>query len=230
MWQDTLVSLCYGRPAGITVVENVPELGPTGSFADRLLPFSDACHFLFVVANKIGQAIDAAHFTGNRLTLETIEEFKNVINQIEMRSVPHLQNVTRCQHRDDYVDHYIFNVFLDSVHLCLCRPEVLCMTFGNNKALTALYLTRCRSVLKNYLALLKLHCTMPRTWIFLHVALSCAVTLSIVVDTFSLTMDRTLLSMFVDEVSRSTVCTDVPAYQNSLKLLKGYVYKSFHFV
>lgn len=228
MWQDTLVSLCYGRPAGIAVIEDIPQLGPAGSVVDRLFPFSEACHYLFVVANKIGRAMDAAHFTGKRLTLGAIMGFKNTINQIETQSVLHLQDITKCQHQDDYVEYYIFSVFSDSTNLCLCRPEVLCMSLGNHKELTALYLTRCRSVLRNYLSLLQLHCPMHRTWLFLHVTLSCALTLGIVADMFNLATDEALLSRFVQEVSQSTVCTDVPAYENSLRLLKEYIDRSFN--
>jgi hypothetical protein len=111
-------------------------------------------------------------------------------------------------------------MFLDSVMLCLSRPAVLSNESEYNKELTELYLTRCYSALRTYLELLRLNCPIRRSWIFVHVTLSCALTLGLAANTTSIAFDGVFLRNFVDKLSQSTICANVPAYENALKLLR----------
>ena len=223
MWQDTLVSLCYGRPSGITVFEPLPQIPSSHSGTTHLLPFTDGCHYLFITANKICQALTQAKSERSPLSLKTIHEFKATINQIEMRSVPHIQDISKCQQRDDYVEHYLFSVFADTVILCLCRPSTLSHDDEYSKELIYLYLSRCRSVLRTYLDLMKIQCPTRRSWVFVHVALSCALTLGMAADIRSAVADQALLKHFLETISQSTICAGVPAYENALKRLREFL-------
>jgi hypothetical protein len=221
IWQDTLVSLCYDRPSAITVLENIPVTTSSLSAENRLYSFSDSCHYLFVTANKISQALNCAKFSRLRLPLQKTYDFRNLVNSIETRSVPHVQDVSKCQNRDDYIQHYFFRVFSDSVMLCLCRPAVLSCDDEYDKDLADLYLSRCRSVLRTYLELLRLKCPIRRSWFFVHVTLSCALSLGLAANTFSIIPDKVFLKQFLDTLSQNTVCAYVPAYESALERLRG---------
>lgn len=219
IWQDTLISLCYARPLGINVLEDVILTAPTGRGEVRFDSFSDSTHNLFMVANKIGQALQYAKCVKQPLSLLKIHKFKDLINQVESRSLPHIRDVLKCQGRADYFQHCFFRLFSDSVMLCLCRPAVLSGHHEHGQELVSLCMSRCRSVLRTYLELLKLDNPLRRSWIFMHVTLSCALWLGVTADIGKLKSDKILLKKFFDALSESTICVKIPPYANALKLL-----------
>ncbi|KAL6699228.1 hypothetical protein J3F84DRAFT_405981 [Trichoderma pleuroticola] len=219
IWQDTLISLCYARPLGINVLEEVTLTTPTGRSEIRFDSFSDSSHNLFMVANKIGQALQYAKCVKQPLSLLKIHKFKDLINQIESRSLPHIRDVLKCQGRADYFQHCFFRLFSDSIMLCLCRPAVLSGHHEYGQELGSLCMSRCRSVLRTYLELLKLNNPLRRSWIFMHVTLSCALCLGVTADIGKLKSDKILLKRFFDALLESTICLKIPPYANALKLL-----------
>ena len=221
MWQDTLVSLCYGRPLGIIVLADTSSIESSDSISATAFPFAESCHHLFVMANKIGQILDHHKASKERLTLESIRGFKDNIDQIENQSSLHMQDVSKCQHRDDLVEHYLFRVFSDSIVLCLCRPAFFSYDDDYSKALTELYLNRCRSVLRTYLKLLTLECPVRRSWVFVHVTLSCALALGLAASTYGTdrAQDQAFLKRFITAISQETICANVPAYDRAIQKL-----------
>ncbi|KAL7942743.1 hypothetical protein V8C42DRAFT_331790 [Trichoderma barbatum] len=221
IWQDTLVSLCYGRPACIMVVEDVPlESSPSPLTPPQPYSFTTSCNHLFITANKICQAINRAKVSGQPLSLGEIYEFKRSIDHIVMQSTPHLQDVATCQNRDDCIQHHFFQQFVDSVMLCLCRPVALTHGDTCNKELNDIYLKRCRSVLHIYLELLKLSCPIRRSWVFVHVTLSSALTLGITANAQNDISDKLFLKGFLDTFAQSKIFVNVSSYQNALQLLR----------
>ncbi|KAJ5623700.1 hypothetical protein N7510_000009 [Penicillium lagena] len=220
IWQDTLVSLCYDRPPGITVLETVPFLPPAIPGDDHLYTFSDSCHYLFMTANKIVQALDYAKSSQQLLPPETILDYRRALNAIESRSVPHVQDISKCQSRDDCIQHYFFRTFSDSVMLCLCRPAVLALDGQRQDELTDIYLSRCRSVLQTYLELLKLQCPIRKSWLFVHITLSCALIFGMATKRQSNPRDEVFLIQFFNTLSQTSICTGVPAYQTAFDRLK----------
>ncbi|EHK24202.1 uncharacterized protein TRIVIDRAFT_219660 [Trichoderma virens Gv29-8] len=219
MWQDTLISLCYARPLGITILEDIAITAPAGLNEKRFDSFLDSCHNLFMVANKIGQALHGAKIAKERLPLLNILDFKNLINQIETRSLPHIQDVTKCQNKADYFQHFFFRMFSDSIMLCLCRPAILSGHHEYDQELNNLHMSRCRSVLRTYLELLSLNCPIRRSWIFIHVALSCALCLGVSADVRELKSDKVVLKQFLVALAESMICHNIPPYANALRLL-----------
>ncbi|KAL7955198.1 hypothetical protein V8C34DRAFT_316635 [Trichoderma compactum] len=180
IWQYTLISLCYARPLGINVLEELALTTPTGRSEARFDSFSDSSHNLFMVANKIGQALQYAKCAKEPLSLLKIRKFKDQTNQIESRSLPHIRNL-----------------FSDPVMLCLCRPAVLSGHHEYGQELGSLCMSRCRSVFN----------PLRRSWIFMHVTLSCALRLGVTADIGKLKSDKI------------TICLKIPPYANALKLL-----------
>ncbi|KAL6812693.1 hypothetical protein V8C40DRAFT_277797 [Trichoderma camerunense] len=219
IWQDTLISLCYARPLGINVLEEIILTTPTGRGEIRFDSFMDSSHNLLIVANKIGQALQYAKCAKQPLSLSKIHKFKDLINQVESRSLPHIRDVLKCQGRADYFQHCFFRLFSDMVMLCLCRPAVLSGQHEHGQELGSLCMSRCRSVLRTYLELLKLDNPLRRSWIFMHVTLSCALWLGVTADIGKLKSDKILLKKFFDALSESTICVKIPPYANALKLL-----------
>lgn len=179
----------------------------------------DSSHNLLMVANKIGQALQYAKCAKQPLSLSKIHKFKDLINQVESRSLPHIRDVLKCQGRADYFQHCFFRLFSDMVMLCLCRPAVLSGQHEHGQELGSLCMSRCRSVLRTYLELLKLDNPLRRSWIFMHVTLSCALWLGVTADIGKLKSDKILLKKFFDALSESTICVKIPPYANALKLL-----------
>jgi hypothetical protein len=137
--------------------------------------------------------------------------------------LPHVRDVSKCQDRDDYIEHHHFRVFSDTITLCLCRPALLSYDNEYSSELTELYLTRCRSVLQTYLELLKLQCPVRNSWIFVHVTLSCSLTLAIGAKTQNMVSDIVFLRIFFETLSQTALCANIPAYGKSLRLLKEFL-------
>lgn len=104
--------------------------------------------------------------------------------------------------------------------LCLCRPTVLSHGDTHDKELTDIYLKRCRSVLHTYLELLKLSCPIRRSWVFVHVTLSCALTLGLAANAENDVSDKLFLKEFLDTFSRANIFANVSSYQDALQLLR----------
>ncbi|KAM0453582.1 hypothetical protein ACHAPV_008916 [Trichoderma viride] len=219
IWQDTLVSLWYGRPSCITVLDDISLDIPTQE-SSRQYPFTHSCNHLFTTANKISQATTRAKFSKRQLSLLEIRDFKKVVDQIVARSAPHLQNASICRNRDDCIQHHFFREFVDSVVLCLYRPVMLSYGDEYSKELTDTHLERCRSVLRTYLELLRLDCPIRRSWVFVHVTLSCALTLALAANTQEGVSDKTFLYEFMETFSQANIFANVPSYQNALSMLR----------
>lgn len=222
IWQDTLVSLCFGRPPAIIIFDETPLPKATGSTEHPMLSFSDGCFHLFTIANKISQALLRTKPT-DRLPIEAIRDFKNKIYRLEAHLAPHIQDYAKCQDFDDYVEHNVYRVLSDSVVLCLCRPAVLFQDDEQSQELLDTVLNRCRSVLRTYLELLRLECPTRRSWVYVHAALSCALTLGLTTNGKCLTTDGDLMRTFFDGVSQGTICANVSAYEDALGQLKTYL-------
>ncbi|UKZ78906.1 hypothetical protein TrVFT333_006652 [Trichoderma virens FT-333] len=218
IWQDTLASLCYDRPSGITVLESIPST----TASPRFYSFFDSCHHLFVTANKIGHSLTQAKFSGQRLSNESILDFRKVVNIIETRSVPHLQDLSKCQSKNDYVQHYIFRLFTDSVMVCLYRPT---MTGDETQDddITDYYLNRCRSALQTYMELLSLNAPFQRLWFFVHITFSCALILGQAAYTRNVPSDKAFLKRFFNSLSQSRTFVSVPVYENAWRLLHEFL-------
>lgn len=216
-----MVSLSYDRPLAITLLEDLPLSSTPDSTQERLYNFSDSCHHLFVIANKISQAQDRAKASGKPLSLSTIWKYRESINRIETQSSPHMRNISLCLNRDDYIQHYLFLFFSDSVMLSLCRPALFTSDDGHDSELARLHLDRCRSVLRSYLELLRLSCPIRRSWVFVHVTLSSALTLGLASSIRNDLDDQDFLERFVDALSKTTICANVPAYESALSLLRS---------
>lgn len=219
IWQDTLLSLWYGRPSCITVLDDI-SLDIPAQESSRQYPFTHSCNHLFTTANKISQATNRAKFSKRQLSLLEIRDFKKVVDQIVARSAPHLQNAAICRNRDDCIQHHFFREFVDSVVLCLYRPVMLSYGDEYSKELTDTHLERCRSVLRTYLELLRLDCPIRRSWVFVHVTLSCALTLALTANTQEDISDKTFLYEFLETFSQANIFSNVPSYQNALRLLR----------
>lgn len=220
--QDTLVSLFFARPPCIAILSD-SSLPQFKCATPRLLGFADACYHLFSIANEISQELLRVRSTTQRLTMEVIQDYRSRIYRIEGLVVPHMQDDSKCQLREDYIEHNIYRVLSDSVVLCLCRPAVLLCGDEGSQELVDLILNRCRSVLRSYLELLSLDCPTRRLWIHVHVALSCALTLGIATHGMFQALDKKLLQSFFDRVSQATLCASVPAYQYALRQIRGYL-------
>ena len=218
IWQDTLVSLLYGRPSCITVHEDVPS--QLSSSSPHLHSFTTSCNHLFITANKISQEINRATFSGHQLSLAEINYFRKTIEQIVNYSTPHLRDIAACQNRDECIQHNFFRAFVDSVILCLCRPAVLSHGHAYNTELADIYFKRCRSILQIYLELLRLNCPIRRSWVFVHVTLSCALTLGLAANTNNDASDKLFLKEFLETFSQTNIFAHVPSYQNALHLLR----------
>lgn len=214
-----MVSLWYGRPSCITVLEDISNEVPAQE-STRQYPFTHSCNHLFITANKISQATNKAKFSKRQLSLLEIRDFKKVVDQIVARSAPHLQHASICTTRDDSIQHHFFREFVDSVVLCLYRPVVLSYGDAYSKELTDTHLERCRSVLRTYLELLRLDCPIRRSWVFVHVTLSCALTLALAANTRENISDKTFLHGFLETFSQANIFANVPSYQNALRLLR----------
>lgn len=205
------------------MLENIPALTPHGSENDCQFSFSDSCHHLFVTANRISQALNHAKYSGQQLPLQVVLDFKSALNRIESQSVPHIQNVSKCQNRDDCIQHYFFRIFSDSVMLYLCRPGILSLNDRYQKHLADIYLSRSHSILNIYLELLRLDCPVRRSWLFVHITLSCALSLGITAKDSGDACDRASLRRFVDNLSKTTICANVSAYEIALDHLQRLV-------
>lgn len=104
--------------------------------------------------------------------------------------------------------------------LCLCRPTVLSYGDAYNKELTDVYLRRCRSVLHTYLELLKLVCPIRRSWVFVHVTLSSALTLGLAANAQNDISDKIFLKEFLEAFSQTNIFANVSSYQDALQLLR----------
>ncbi|PNP38473.1 hypothetical protein TGAMA5MH_09554 [Trichoderma gamsii] len=219
VWQDTLSSLCYDRPSGITVLESIPST----TSSPRFYSFFDSCHHLFVTANKIGHSQNQAKFSGERLPNEAILDFRKIVNVIETRSVPHLQDLSKCQSKNDYIQHYIFRLFSDSVMVCLYRPA---MTGDETQDsdITEYYLNRCRSALQTYMELLDLNGAFQRLWFFVHITFSCALILGQAANTRNVHADKAFLKRFFHSVSQNRAFVNLPVYENAWKLLHEFLF------
>lgn len=221
IWQDTLVSLCYGRPSCITVMDEIPpESSSSALTPPQTYSFTTSCNHLFIVANKICQALNKAGFTRKPLSPSEIQDFKKIIDRIAKQSTPHLRDVEKCQNRDECIQHNFFREFVDSVMLCLYRPALLSNSDAYNKELWAPYLQHCRSVLHTFLELLKLDCPIRRSWVFVHVTLSCALTLGIAANAQNDISDKLFLKGFLDTFSKANIFANVSSYQEALRLLR----------
>jgi hypothetical protein len=219
VWQDTLSSLCYDRPSGITVLESIPST----TSSPRFYSFFDSCHHLFVTANKIGHSQNQAKFSGERLPNEAILDFRKVVNIIETRSVPHLQDLSKCQSKNDYIQHYIFRLFSDSVMVCLYRPA---MTGDETQDsdITEYYLNRCRSALQTYMELLNLNGAFQRLWFFVHITFSCALILGQAANTRNVPADKAFLKRFFHSISQNRAFVNLPVYENAWSLLREFLF------
>ncbi|KAK1254094.1 hypothetical protein MKX08_008089 [Trichoderma sp. CBMAI-0020] len=219
VWQDTLSSLCYDRPSGITVLESIPST----TSSPRFYSFFDSSHHLFVTANKISHSQNQAKFSGERLPNETILDFRKIVNVIETRSVPHLQDLSKCQSKNDYLQHYIFRLFSDSVMVCLYRPA---MTGDETQDsdITEYYLNRCRSALQTYMELLNLNGAFQRLWFFVHITFSCALILGQAANTQNVHADKEFLKRFFHSVSQNRAFVNLPVYENAWKLLREFLF------
>lgn len=96
------------------------------------------------------------------------------------------------------------------------------LSYGNaySKELTDTHLERCRSVLRTYLELLRLDCPIRRSWVFVHITLSCALTLALAANTREDVSDKTFLHEFLVTFSQANIFANVPSYQNALRLLR----------
>ncbi|KAL7911537.1 hypothetical protein GGI35DRAFT_293329 [Trichoderma velutinum] len=220
IWQDTLISLCYGRPSCITVMDEIPLESSSSLTPPQTYSFTASCNHLFIIANKICQALNKAGFSGKQLSLGEIQDLKGIIDRIIKQSTPHLQDVTKCQDRDECIQHNFFREFVDSVILCLYRPALLSHGDAYNKELWTTYLQHCRSVLHTFLELLKLDCPIRRSWFFVHVTLSCALTLGIAANSQNNISDKLFLKGFLDTFSEANIFANVSSYQEALRLLR----------
>ncbi|KAK4070870.1 transcriptional regulator family: Fungal Specific TF [Trichoderma harzianum] len=221
IWQDTLVSLCYGRPSCIIVMDEIPSESSSSALTPpQTYSFTTSCNHLFIIANKICQALNKAGFTRKPLSASEIQDFKKIIDRIAKQSTPHLQDVEKCRNRDECIQHNFFREFVDSVMLCLYRPALLSNGDAYNKELWAPYLQHCRSVLHTFLELLKLDCPIRRSWVFVHVTLSCALTLGIAANAQNDISDKLFLKGFLDTFSKANIFANVSSYQEALRLLR----------
>ncbi|KAL6894805.1 hypothetical protein GGI43DRAFT_424666 [Trichoderma evansii] len=225
VWQDTLSSLCYDRPSGITVLESIPST----TASPRFYSFFDSCHHLFVTANKIGHSQNQAKFSGERLPNEAILDFRKVVNVIETRSVPHLQDLSKCQSKNDYLQHYIFRLFSDSVMVCLYRPAMT-GDEAQDSDITEYYLNRCRSALQTYMELLNLNGAFQRLWFFVHITFSCALILGQAANTRNVHSDKAFLKRFFHSVSQNRAFVNLPVYENAWRLLHEFLFANEPFV
>ncbi|KAJ6786108.1 hypothetical protein PWT90_02464 [Aphanocladium album] len=222
VWQDALVSLCFGRPAAITIDHDALPPYASDSTSQVVFSYSEGCYYLFTIANKISQALARSRSTSDRLSIEEIRAFKADIYQLESYLAPHMQDYSKCQDFDDYVQHNVYRVLSDSVVLCLCRPAVL-FQGDESKELIDTVLSRCRSVLSTYLELLRLECPTRRSWVYVHAVLSCALTLGLVTDNKTAAANKELLQRFFDGISQGTICANVPSYETALEQLRVYL-------
>lgn len=219
VWQDTLSSLCYDRPSGITVLESIPSTTAPPQFYS----FFDSCHHLFVTANKISHSQNQAKFSGERLPNEAILDFRKIVNVIETRSVPHLQDLSKCQSKNDYMQHYIFRLFSDSVMVCLYRPAMT-GDEAQDSDITEYYLNRCRSALQTYMELLNLNGAFQRLWFFVHITFSCALILGQAANTRNVHADKAFLKGFFHSVSQNRAFVNLPVYENAWRLLREFLF------
>lgn len=102
IWQDMLVSLWYGRPSCITVLDDI-SLEIPAQESSRQYPFTHSCNRLFTTANKTIQATNRAKFSKRQLSLLEIRDFKKAVDQIVARSAPYLQHASTYRNRDDSI-------------------------------------------------------------------------------------------------------------------------------
>ena len=146
-----------------------------------------------------------------------------MLNQVECRAALHVQDLSKCQRRHDRIQYYFFRVFLDSVMLCLCRSTVFTQHGDNNSRFADIYWIRTRAVIKAYMELIWLECPTQRCWIFIHNALSCALSLGLEVRRTKDTEDMALLAQFVETLSHTTLCTTFKAYGASVSYLQSLI-------
>lgn len=107
--------------------------------------------------------------------------------------------------------------------LYLCRPGVLSLDKDYQKHLADIYLSRSHSILNIYLELLRLDCPVRRSWLFVHITLSCALSLGVTATESGDAHDRASLKRFVDILSTTTICANVSAYEIALNHLQRFV-------
>lgn len=156
-------------------------------------------------------------------------DFQDMLNGVEGLAALHVQDLSKCQSRHDRIQHYFFRVFLDSVMLCLCRSSALTQREDDDSGIHAfadIYWIRTRAVIKAYLELIWLECPTQRCWIFIHSALSCAVSLGLEIRQSRDSGDKALLAQFMETLSQTTLCTTFKAYEASLAYLRTLVENS----
>ena len=226
LWQDTLISLCYDRAPGIFLFDPLPLANPSNKSSHSYLSFFESLHHLSTVANKIIQALERAKHIGETLSAQDMLDFQDLLNRVESRAALHVQDLSKCQSRHDRIQHYFFRFFLDSVMLCVCRSAALAHNEENkdtNSHFADIHWIRTRAVINAYMELIWLQCPTQRCWIFIHSALSCALSLGLEVKRTKDAEDLALLAQFVETLSQTTLCTTFKAYKVSVSYLQGLI-------
>lgn len=172
----------------------------------------------------MSQALERAKHVEEPLAAQNMLDFQDMLNQVEAHAALHVQDLSKCQSRHDRIQHYFFRVFLDSVMLCLCRSNVLTRgSAEHNNRFADIYWIRTRAVINAYMELIWLECPTQRCWIFIHNALSCALSLGLEVKRTKDAEDMALLAQFVETLSHTSLCTTFKAYEASISFLQALV-------
>lgn len=211
---------------GIVVYENLhPILSAPDVPSATLLGFEDSCHALFVTANKIGHTISRAKSQMEWPILAEILNLKNEIDGVERMSTPHLKSLSKCQHKGDYVENYIFRLFSDILVVCLCRPAAFGDGDGDERSaeLAAIYSGRCRCILQTFLKLLRIDPILSRSWGLVQMVFSCSLTLAVTTDSQNNILDKILVAEVIESLSETATCADIAVFRQSARTLREHL-------
>lgn len=215
VWQDSLLSLCQGRPTIIRSHWMSPIAQGTG-----LLTYIDIMHHLQRIAVDVMGKEDMPDISAATHLIQDIDDYYR-------RGEPHLLSRDMCRNLHQHLEHLICKIHVSFNISVICRPAVRPSIAQRDDPLLQTLRSRIKEslmdTLKAFLDLTALSVMSLRIWTTVHNVLSCSLLLSIWDETRDdpgcQELQRRVIEVFLSAGGSSKTTATNPALQDSVQWL-----------
>lgn len=178
-WQDSHFSLSYDRPSTVAVSQPDIAYRPTSRPGDRSY-FETLCRIISLTLEVVRGRMLTPQF---QMSFNTIQAYKERIQQILTDATPHLRERKYCLTSMDHLERLALKLHCSYITSELCRPALRATADGKDPATSQMRKDCVTSLIKTVESYVEMHSISShgsRSWISLQRAISSAFLLAVI--------------------------------------------------
>lgn len=211
MWHDSFLSMCFDRPCMSSVINPYSLI----SFDQKDLNFEDCTHHLTILIQQL--CSKGTNTADMHCEIVRRRSLIDTLRRMQSSALPHLREEGLCSTRSQHVEYHMLRIYGGYITLLLSRSDSSKHTCPK---MSSELIEFPRGAVESYLQLPVFSKTITRMWAFVHMALSCSMTLLDYLGQFGtgiVATLRRLIAALTDEATTKLA----PSCSESINLLKN---------